>query len=379
MDQPIPGPSFPPLPVIDYLPIGVIITEAPSGRCLFVNRRMRELWGHPIPKQESLAGQDFHLDWRPYLVDEWPLARTLATGETIIHEEVELFHGKGKTSAVYVSSSAVPDDTGTIRYGIVLVSDITEQKRAEEELHKIAMALQQSNNELERFAYIASHDLREPLRMVTSFSQLLAQKYQGKLDNDADEFIGYIVDGAARMDALVNDLLEYSRVGSQAKPFGQVNLNVVLAEALQNLSVQVEESNADIRWEVLPVVSADHSQMIQVFQNLISNALKFRGTEDPRIRIGGRRDGDEWRISVKDNGIGIDPEYSDKVFEIFQRLHTQKTYPGTGIGLAVCRKIVERHGGRIWVESSEGNGSTFFFTIPAAPGTGDQARYARTG
>jgi signal transduction histidine kinase len=368
--------------LIDQMPIGVIIAEAPSGRCILINRRMREIWKHPIPTTElSSAGEDFqgfHVDWRPYRIDEWPLARTLATGEVIRNEEVEILRGDGSKGAVYVSSSPVRDDAGVICYGVVIVSDITEQKRAEENLQQITVALQRSNQELERFAYVASHDLREPLRMVTSFSQLLAERYSGRLDEDADEFIGYITEGAARMDLLVNDLLEYSRVGSRARPLEPTNLNLVLGDALRNLAVSIEENDADIRWEVLPTVLADHTQMIQVFQNLLSNAIKFHGEEPPVIRIGAWQDGDAWLISVKDNGIGIDPLYAEKIFEIFQRLHNRDKYPGTGIGLAICRRIVERHGGRIWVDSAEGEGSTFTFTLPVmqvqGPGPGEWRR-----
>ena len=222
-----------------------------------------------------------------------------------------------------------------------------------------------SNRELEQFAYVASHDLREPLRMVTSFSQLLEERYKGRLDPDADEFIHYIVDGGIRMDALVNDLLEFSRITSRAKPFEPTDMNAVVGDALRNLSVAIQESGVAVQSDVLPTVSVDRSQMVQVFQNLIANAIKFRGKNHPEIRIGATRQGDEWVFSVSDNGIGIDPAYWDKIFEIFKRLHTREEYPGTGIGLAICRRIVERHGGRIWVESEEGKGSTFFFSLPA--------------
>ncbi len=367
--------------LIDQMPVGVIIAEAPSGRCILINRRMREIWKTPFPAggaRGAVEPQGFHVDWRPYRTDEWPLARTLATGEVIRNEEVEILRGDGTNGAVYVSSAPVYDGDGNLRYGVVIVSDITKQKQAEIELQQITIALQRSNQELERFAYVASHDLREPLRMVTRFSQLLAERYRGKLDEDADEFIGYITEGAARMDMLVNDLLEYSRVGSRARPLERTNLNLVLGEALRNLAVSIEENDADIRWEVLPTVLADHTQMIQVFQNLLSNAIKFRGEEPPVIRIGAWQDGDAWLITVKDNGIGIDPLYAEKVFEIFQRLHNRDKYPGTGIGLAICRRIVERHGGRIWVESAEGEGSAFAFTLPVmqvqGPGPGEWRR-----
>jgi PAS domain S-box-containing protein len=231
-------------------------------------------------------------------------------------------------------------------------------------LQEYAVNLSRSNKELEQFAYVASHDLREPLRMVTSFSQLLQQKYQGRLDADADEFIGYIVDGAARMDALIQDLLEYSRVSSRAKPFGPTDMGVVMDHVRQNMAVLIRENGAEVTSGPLPVIIADQSQMVQVMQNLVANAIIYRTDEPPRIRVEAREKGQEWVFSVHDNGIGIDPAYFDKIFELFQRLHSREQYPGTGIGLAICRRIVERHGGRIWVESEQGKGSTFFFSIP---------------
>jgi light-regulated signal transduction histidine kinase (bacteriophytochrome) len=249
--------------------------------------------------------------------------------------------------------------------------DITERKRAEQKLKQTMAELTRSNQELEQFAYVASHDLQEPLRMVASYVQLLARRYQGKLDPDADEFIAYAVDGATRMQALINDLLAYSRVGTRGKPFEPTDCETVLDQALANLQVAIEESGAAVTHDPLPTVIADATQLTQLFQNLIGNAVKFRGEQPPRIHISAHRqsaienrESNEWTFSVQDNGIGIDPEYHDRIFMIFQRLHTREEYPGTGIGLAVCKKIVERHNGRIWVESQPGKGSTFYFTIP---------------
>ncbi|MDD1717806.1 MAG: ATP-binding protein [Methanoregulaceae archaeon] len=354
--------------VVDQMPVGVILAEAPSGRLAFTNQRIREIWRAPLPPTGSLPEDwgmnGFHLDWRPYEIGEWPLSRSLATGEVVRNDEIEILRGDKTKGAVSVSSAPVRDRNGVMRYGVVTFTDITERKLAEEELTRLNAALARSNQELEQFAYVASHDLREPLRMVASFSQLLSQRYSGKMDADADEFINYIIDGATRMDLLVNDLLEYSRVTSQGKPFAPINLNLVVSDVSRNLAVAIEESGADVRWGVLPEVVADRSQMFQLFQNLISNAIKFRGPETPSIRIKTQNLGNEWLICVSDNGIGIDPGYHAKIFEIFQRLHSREKYPGTGIGLAICRKIIEHHGGRIWVESGEGKGSTFSFTIP---------------
>ena len=225
--------------------------------------------------------------------------------------------------------------------------------------------LKRSNSELEQFAYVASHDLQEPLRMVSSYMALMKRRYEGTLDSDADDFIGFAVDGANRMQTLINDLLTYSRVGTRGKPLTPIDCTSVLEQVLMNLEVAIDESGAVVTHDPLPTVMADDSQLAQVFQNLIGNAIKFRGEEPPHIHIAAEQKSDEWVFSVADNGIGIDPESFDRIFEIFQRLHGRDEYSGTGIGLAVCKKIVERHGGRMWVESEPGKGATFYFTIPA--------------
>jgi len=231
----------------------------------------------------------------------------------------------------------------------------TERKQLEE-------ALRRSNQQLEHFTYIASHDLQEPLRMVASYTQLLVRRYKGKLD--ADEFIHYIEDGVSRMRALIDSLLVYSRVGTSALTLELTDCEAVVGCALTNLKEAVSESGAVITHAPLPTVMADASQLTQVFQNLIGNAIKFRGTELPRIHVAAEPRENEWLFSVRDNGIGIDPQYHDRIFEISQRLHSRTEYPGTGLGLAICKKAVERHDGRIWVESEQGKGATFYFTIP---------------
>ena len=204
--------------------------------------------------------------------------------------------------------------------------------------------------------------------MVASYTQLLARRYKGKLDADADEFIGYIVDGATRMQQLINDLLTYSRVGTRGKPFETTECEVILEKALLNLKTTIEENHAVVTHDVLPALMADSSQLVQLFQNLVGNAIKFHGDERPEVHIGAERNGTQWIFSVRDNGIGIDPKYFERIFVIFQRLHGRKEYPGTGIGLTICRKIVDRHKGRIWVESQSGQGATFHFTIPDGEG-----------
>ena len=245
-----------------------------------------------------------------------------------------------------------------------LVRDNRDLDLSRKALEVSIAELARSNADLQQFAYVASHDLKEPLRMVASYTQLLARRYKGKLDSDADEFIRYAVDGANRMQWLINDLLAYSRVTVQDKVSEEVDCNSVLEEVLSDLRVAVEESRAVVTRAPLPRVMADRVQLGQLFQNLIGNAIKFHGKEAPQVHVSAERRPGEWLFSVRDNGVGLDPEYAERIFVIFQRLHNREEYPGTGIGLAICKKIVERHGGRIWVVSQTGQGATFHFTLP---------------
>jgi len=254
--------------------------------------------------------------------------------------------------------------------------DALNRKRAEEKLRETTVELARSNKELEEYAYVASHDLQEPLRGVMSYLQLLERRYGSKLDADAKRFVTRPVAAAKRMQALINDLLEYSRVGTDARPFGRTDCAAVLDRALANLRVAVQESNATVTHGRMPTVMADATQLTQLFQNLIANAIKFKSEEPPQIQICARHVQESalhlletgvemrWRFSVQDNGIGLDLQHAERIFVIFQRLHARDEYSGTGIGLAMCKKIVERHGGRIWVESQPGQGATFHFTIP---------------
>jgi PAS domain S-box-containing protein len=245
------------------------------------------------------------------------------------------------------------------------IRDITKRGKSEENLMETVAELKRSNDELEQFAYVASHDLQEPLRMVASFTQLLATRYKGQLDADADAFIGFAVDGSNRMQGLIRDLLTYSRAGTGGKAFHKTATESALTIALGNLQATIVESGAVVTHGALPSITTDNSQLVQVFQNLIGNAIKYRGAESPRIYVSATQNGGkEWTFSVRDNGLGIDPKYFERIFVIFQRLHGRKEFEGTGIGLAICKKIVERLGGRIWVESQLNIGSNFCFSLP---------------
>jgi PAS domain S-box-containing protein len=247
-----------------------------------------------------------------------------------------------------------------------LEQDIAERNRVQQELTRKVEELARSNADLEQFAYVASHDLQEPLRMVISYTQLLARRYRGKLDTSADEFIGFAVDGASRMQQLIQDLLSYSRLTIRGKELQLTETGAACNAALENLRESIKKANAEVSVGQLPTVLADATQLAQLFQNLIGNAIKYRNRRQPEIGVAARFNGNEWVFSVQDNGIGIEPQYFERIFQMFQRLHTRKDYSGTGIGLAICRKIVERHGGTIWVESQPGQGSIFLFTIPQA-------------
>jgi signal transduction histidine kinase len=238
------------------------------------------------------------------------------------------------------------------------------RRQAEEDLAKKVEELARSNADLEQFAYVASHDLQEPLRMVTAYTQLLGERYRGQLDADADKFIGYATEGAMRMQVLIQDLLAFSRVGRAESGDATIDCNTVMQEVLQALSAAVQESGAVISYSQLPKIQGDQTQVGQVFQNLIGNAIKFRGKDAPKISVQAESKDEQWWFEVSDNGIGIPPENASHVFDVFYRLHARSEYPGNGIGLAICKKIIERYGGRIWVESRSGSGSRFKFTLP---------------
>ncbi|HTM10013.1 MAG TPA: ATP-binding protein [Verrucomicrobiae bacterium] len=270
-------------------------------------------------------------------------------------EETDFLTALAAQAAMAIYNAQLYEETAAAKSELELANTMLKSQTVE---------LARSNAELEQFAYVASHDLQEPLRMVASYTQLLARRYGHKLDADADEFIGYAVAGVNRMQNLIQDLLEYSKIGNRDH-FEHVDCASLVQQALGNLRPTIEESRAEVVTEPLPMVTGDGHQLKQLFQNLIGNAIKFRNHAAPKVHVSARLDGDEWIFSIHDNGIGFDPQFADRIFVIFQRLHSKERYAGTGIGLAICKKIVERHNGRIWAESKPGEGATFYFTIPA--------------
>jgi PAS domain S-box-containing protein len=359
--------------LVDTLPINILRKDL-RGRITYGNRGYCERMGKPLT---ALLGKtDYDLFPKAlaekYLRDD---ERVVRSGE--MFEDIEEHRASdGQRLYVHVLKAPVRDAQAKIVGIQIIFWDVTARKLAEEALGKTAAELARSNQELEQFAYVASHDLQEPLRMITSYTQLIAKRYQEKLDNDAREFMHFAVDGALRMQKLIQGLLEYSRVGTRGRPFAPCDGAQILDGVLANLKLAIEESQAGITRDVMPTVMGDPVQLAQLFQNLIGNALKFRGAAPPRIHIGVERKlrADaaslnvppyEWIFEVRDNGIGIEPQYFERIFAIFQRLHTQEQYSGTGIGLAICKKIVERHGGRIWIDATPGQGSSFFLALPA--------------
>lgn len=350
-------------------PTPSVISTIADGAIVDVNASYERLFGF---SREELVGRkttDLNIWVDPQARQQ--LIHELREKGRITDREMSFRTSEGKLIDVVFSVEAVRFDEQELIMSTL--TDITERKRIEEEKRRHTEELESANRELEQFAYVASHDLREPLRMIASFSQLLQKRYQDKLGADANEFIGFIVDGAARMQNLIDDLLIYSRVATRGKPFEPVDMEKVLQDVLMNLKMAVEESGAEITHDRLPVISADPTQMNQLLQNLISNAIKFRREETPRVHVSAKKDRSQVIFSVSDNGIGIDPELFGRLFLLFQRLEPAERYPGSGIGLAVAKKIVQRHGGRIWLESRPGKGSTFFFTVPVGSGRGGHA------
>jgi PAS domain S-box-containing protein len=343
------------------------IAHVVDGRFIRVNRSLCEIFGYSEKELLSKSVKDIsHPEDRD--VTDAGRARIRAGEIESARFEKRYIRKDGAVVWVDLAVALVRDVFGVPQYEVAIFDDITERKSAEAALRQAHEELKRSNAELEQFAYVASHDLQEPLRMVASYTQLLGRRYEAKLDSDAREFMAYIVDGATRMKQLIEDLLAYSRVGTKSQDFKPVSSEAALRRALYNLRAAIEEAGAVVTHDTMPTVHADEVQLGQLFQNLIGNALKFRSASVPRIHIGVTEAPGEWSFEVRDNGIGIEPQYFERIFMVFQRLHNKGEYPGTGIGLAICKKVVERHGGRIWVESRPGEGSSFHFTLPKARG-----------
>jgi len=360
---------------------GILILDAETGMIVDVNPFLVEMLG--FSHEQFMGKRIWELGFFKDIVKNKANFLELQQKEYIRYEDLPLETADGgRIDVEFISNTYRVGHQKVIQCNI---RDITERKQA---LKKTMADLERSNKDLEQFAYVASHDLQEPLRMVASYTQLLAKRYQDKLDADANEFIGYAVDGANRMQKMINDLLLYSRVGTRGKLFETVDCTAILSQALTNLEMAIEETGAVITHDPLPTMTGDESQLVQLFQNLIDNAIKFRGKETPHIHISCKSI-EEWEVqngelkseirnpkskieegwifSVRDNGIGIDPQDREQIFTIFQRLHG-RDYSGTGIGLSICKRVVERYGGKIWVESEPAKGSTFYFAIPKRGG-----------
>ena len=345
--------------VINSLP-GIFYLFDETGRFLRWNRNFEKVTEYPAEMIPGIHPLDLFSGKDKNRVAE-KIQNVFIAGEDFV--EADLLSRSGRQTPYYFTglNASIGGENLLIGTGL----DITDLRLAEARLNRALEELQRSNQELEQFAYVASHDLQEPLRMVSSYTQLLERRYGDKLDQDARDFIHYAVDGANRMQQLIQDLLSFSRVTTKGQPRTRIQLSDVLKESLANLQAVTTETGARITHGDLPEVDADRTQLVQVFQNLIGNAIKFQKPDAvPEIHIASEKQGAGWTLSIQDNGIGIDPRYFDRIFTIFQRLHTKQAYPGTGIGLALCKRIVERHGGRIWVESVPEKGTVFRFTLP---------------
>ncbi len=360
--------------IIDTMIDALIVLDL-AGRIERVNRAAETLLGCPETELKGALLGRFLEGEDPFFSAEG--LSSLSARKYYQNLEKVMVARSGQRIPVLFSAAIMHGQNGAPQAVVCMALDITERKEAERKLETVVKELKRSNTELEQFAYVASHDLQEPLRTISSYLQLLKRRYQGKLDSNADEFIGFAVEGSKRMQQLINDLLLYSRVQTRGNPFNLTDCEAVIKKALANLQLAVLEGQARITHDPLPDVLGDEIQLVQLFQNLIGNAIKYHGPASPAVHVWSRRvdnrvlpvtgPGESWQFSIRDNGIGIAAEHYDRIFQIFRRLHTRDEYPGTGIGLAVCKKIVERHGGQIWVDSIVGQGSTFHFTIPVRP------------
>lgn len=337
-----------------------LVTIGRDGKLTDVNETTEAITGF---SREELVGTDFSDYFTNPNAAREGYKKVFDVGE-VRDYPLEIQHRDGHTTPVLYNATVYRDPEGKVAGVFAAARDITERIRAETALKKAIADLARSNQELEQFAYVASHDLQEPLRMIASYVQLIAKRYKSKLDQDGIDFINFAVDGANRMKNLINDLLSYSRVTTRGKPFELVDTRQIVNSLLKIFDLTIKDTKAQITIGELPTIFADPTQIGQLFQNLIGNAIKFRSSKPPEINITAHKELNEWVFSIADNGIGIESEFFGQLFKIFQRLHNADEYPGTGIGLAICKRIVDRHGGRIWVSSGIGKGSTFYFTIP---------------
>jgi PAS domain S-box-containing protein len=351
--------------VVELAPYPIVMANQ-NGRIVQVNAQTEQCFGYP---RTALIGQPVDLLVPRRLRDH----RTRGLLSACASSRDPASRAVGELLGLREDGTEFPMEAGvqaivTDRDVLVLIAfvDVTQQKNTELALKKLANDLQRSNSDLAQFAYVASHDLKEPLRKVSSFCQLLKERYQGQLDADAHRYIDYAVDGSRRMNSLITALLELAQVNSRAASNAPVDSAAACRSAIDNLSAAIDDSGAAVTCGQLPLVLGDEAQLTQLFQNLVGNAIKFRGPESPQVTINASQKDGEWLFSVRDNGIGIDPVQHHRVFQIFQRLHSREKYPGTGIGLAICQRIVERHGGRIWIDSAPECGTTFYFTLPPA-------------
>lgn len=351
--------------VFEQAPLGIALVDSQTGRFKSLNQKYADIIGYSRKELSKLTFQDItHPD---------DLEANLQETQLMVDGKIDILglekrYMRQDGSVVWVNLTCVPLswDEGEPRSHIAMIQDITERRRAQEELAR-------SNNDLQHFAYIISHDLQEPLRLIKGYLRLLQQSFQDQLDEKANEFIHHSVDGATRMQRMVQALLEYSRIETRGHPLQKVDSEALLTQVTNDLELLINDHRAKITYDSLPVVFADPTQLIRVFQNLLTNSIKFqpqgpaRDHEPPRVHISAQQKGEAWVFAVRDNGIGIAPQQTDQIFQMFRRLHSPEEYPGTGIGLAICKKIITRHGGDIWVESEPGQGATFYFTLPVHP------------
>lgn len=340
-----------------------IISKDLNGIIQSWNRGAERIFGY---KADEMIGKHISTIAAPDVIDEIPeILNRISRGERVDHYLTKRKTKDGRILTVSLTVSPIRDASGTVIGASKVGRDTTELERQAEALRAVNAALTRSNADLQQFAYSASHDLQEPLRMVATYSEMLRRKFGEKLGPAGDEYIGYTIQGALRMEQLLRDLRAYTQASTmEHEPSASVDAAKVLDKALANLAAAIQDSNASITHSTLPLVHIHEFQLQQLFQNLIGNAIRYRSSEPPRIHVAAALRGNDWQFSVQDNGIGIDPQYKEQVFGIFKRLHSAAEYPGSGIGLAICQRIVERAGGRIWLESQLGRGSTFFFTIP---------------